>query len=122
MSRKSLRPSAKHFRRAGWLPLTQKAYDEWMDKMNRKILPLARRMPGPGDIRRVEGIELLQPVQEFKDFIETNPEVYTDFIRMFDGMTESVCILYPSAFRIGTGKLKLRFPSAKDIPGDAAHV
>ena len=94
----TLRPSVDAFRRAGWLPVSQQAYDTWMEKMNTEISDDVKRMPGPGEHgtaeRALPGPQLLQPVQEFKDFIETNPVVYLEFIRMFDGMTESVRIFY----------------------------
>ena len=64
-----------------------------MNAVSRKISTDVRRLPGPGGAA-VEGPELFQPVQDFKDFIETNPMAYADFVRMIDGMTESVSILY----------------------------
>ena len=33
---------------------------------------------------------LLPPIQDFKNFIEINPTVYQEFIRMFEDMTEEV--------------------------------
>jgi len=89
---KTLRLSVEAIRRAGWLPVSKEAYDKWMNAISCKISTDVRRLPGPGGAA-AEGPELLQPVKNFKDFIETNSVVYADFVRMFDGMTESVSIL-----------------------------
>ncbi|ESK90804.1 phosphatidylserine decarboxylase [Moniliophthora roreri MCA 2997] len=86
----NLRPSAEAFRRAGWLPLSQEVYDDYMKKLEKEIAGPAERMPGPGTpYDSVENApELIEPVKEFKEFIETNAVVYTDVVRMFDKMTE----------------------------------
>ncbi|MDK0628410.1 hypothetical protein P5F04_16280, partial [Clostridium perfringens] len=62
-----------------------------MSKMHSKLAPLAAHMPGPGITYGAvkEAPALLVPIQEFKDFIEGNVVVFTDLVRMFDGMTES---------------------------------
>ena len=78
---KTLRPSAEAFRRAGWLPASNKVYKEWMDELTKRI----RLVPfGAAEA-------LLPPVQQFKDYIETDATVYQEFIRMFEGVTEAVC-------------------------------
>jgi len=76
---KTLRPSAEAFRRAGWLPASNKVYKEWMDDLTKRI----RHMP----LNAAEA--LLPPVLEFKNFIETDATVYQEFIRMFEGVTEA---------------------------------
>jgi len=81
------RPSLEAFRRAGWLPVNQEAYDTWMHDLSTKISNAARSRGG-------EARGLLQPVQDLKTFIETNPTVYQEFLRMFDGVTESVRVYY----------------------------
>ena len=70
-----LRPSAASFRASGWLPASQAHFDKYI-----KHITITFRTPTP----------LLPAIQEFKDFIETDPTVYTEFIRMFEGATESV--------------------------------
>jgi phosphatidylserine decarboxylase len=62
-----------------------------MTGLHKKVHSAAKKMPGPGTVysRFDEAPELLEPVREFKDFIEDNATVYTDIVRMFDGMTES---------------------------------
>uniref|UniRef100_A0A0W0FNV2 L-tryptophan decarboxylase PsiD-like domain-containing protein n=1 Tax=Moniliophthora roreri TaxID=221103 RepID=A0A0W0FNV2_MONRR len=92
----SMRPSADAFRRAGWLPLSQEVYDDYMKKLEKEITGPAKRMPGPGTLYDAvrSAPELLEPVKEFKDFIETNAVVYTDVVRMFDGITE-----FPSTYQ-----------------------
>jgi len=81
------RPPLEAFRRAGWLPVSQEAYDTWMTDLSIKISHAARSRGG-------KATGLLQPIQDLKTFIETNPTVYQEFLRMFDGVTESVCIYY----------------------------
>ncbi|KAF7426246.1 hypothetical protein PC9H_008613 [Pleurotus ostreatus] len=90
-AQRSLRPPVEAFRRFGWLPQSPDAYDKWMSKMHAKMAPLAAHMPGPGITYGTdkEAPALLVPIQEFKDFIEGNVVVFTDLVRMFDGMTES---------------------------------
>jgi len=75
---KTLRPLPEHFRKAGWHHASNKVYKEWMKEMSVK----AHRAMKSDDVT------LLPPIQDFKDFIETNPTVYEEFIRMFEGMTE----------------------------------
>jgi len=75
----TLRPSAKAFKNAGWLPASKAVYDKWMKDLTDRI-----RAPG----YRAE-TALLPPVQAFKEFIETVPTVYEEFIRMFEGVTEA---------------------------------
>jgi len=104
---KTLRPSIDDFRRMGWLPISQEVYDKWMNDLNDKIVPAAKRMPGPGTTYgdAKDAPDLLAPIQDFKDFIETNAVVYTDIVRMFEGMTESpktyqeMLLMYNEIFR-----------------------
>ncbi|THV00222.1 hypothetical protein K435DRAFT_854953 [Dendrothele bispora CBS 962.96] len=76
---KTLRPSPQAFRNAGWLPKSQDVYEKYMAKLCNKI---QTSVYGTADA-------LLPPVQEFKTFIESEPTVYGEFIRMFDDVTES---------------------------------
>ncbi|GJJ10024.1 hypothetical protein Clacol_004250, partial [Clathrus columnatus] len=73
---KVLRPSAHAFRKAGWLAADQATYNKYIDYLLSGIKK-----------RRDAQDSLLPAVQEFKNFIETDPVVFTDFIRMFDGST-----------------------------------
>jgi hypothetical protein len=92
----TIRPSMEDFRRFGWLPASKKAYDDWMNDLHQRLHPEAKKMPGPGQTYSSvptgapEPPPLLEPIQEFKTFIETNAVVYTDIVRMFDGMKEFV--------------------------------
>ncbi|ORY07698.1 hypothetical protein K493DRAFT_201776 [Basidiobolus meristosporus CBS 931.73] len=86
----TLRPSIEDFRRFGWLPASKKDYDDWMSDLHKRIHPEAKRMPGPGTpyTTAPDMPPLLEPIQEFKAFIEGDAVVFTDIVRMFDGMTE----------------------------------
>jgi len=77
----TLRASPQSFRDAGWLPKSKAAYDLYMKNLSNKI---------QSGIYNTEA-NLLPPVREFKNFIESEPTVYGEFIRMFDKVTESVC-------------------------------
>ncbi|ESK90805.1 phosphatidylserine decarboxylase [Moniliophthora roreri MCA 2997] len=92
----NLRPSAEAFRRAGWLPLSQEVYDNYMKELAKQMISPAKKMPGPGTLYDSVGTapELIEPIKEFKDFIETNAVVYTDVVRMFDKITE-----FPSTYQ-----------------------
>ncbi|KAF5377126.1 hypothetical protein D9757_008804 [Collybiopsis confluens] len=70
------RPSADAFRKAGWLPKNKAVYDAYLKKLHR---------------RAQLGIDgaLLPPVQAFKDFVEREPTIYGEFIRMFDDVDTS---------------------------------
>ena len=73
------RPSAQAFRNAGWIPASNRVYREWMADLCKKVIvPISAAAP-----------TLIPSVQDFKDFIETDATVYTEFIRMFEGATES---------------------------------
>lgn len=52
-----------------------------MNKLSKKV-EKQRKLIRDGDAA------LLQPVQEFKNFIESEPTVYGEFIRMFE---DAVC-------------------------------
>ncbi|KAI3616850.1 phosphatidylserine decarboxylase [Moniliophthora roreri] len=92
----TIRPPVDAFRRAGWLPASQQVYNDYMKKLKHEITGPAKRMPGPGTLYDTVGAapELLEPIKEFKDFIETNAVVYTDIVRMFDKITE-----FPSTYQ-----------------------
>ncbi|THV00224.1 hypothetical protein K435DRAFT_751390 [Dendrothele bispora CBS 962.96] len=77
MSVKTLRPSPEAFRNAGWLPKSKDAYDKYMSNLCTRIRS--------GVYNTADA--LLPPVQEFKNFIESEPTVYGEFIRMFDDLT-----------------------------------
>ncbi|KAK1231464.1 hypothetical protein PQX77_005417 [Marasmius sp. AFHP31] len=72
---KTLRPSAQSFRDSGWLPKSKAAFDKF-------ILDLTKRILSPIYTRGAP--ELLPPVQEFQNFIESDPTVFLEFNRMFD--------------------------------------
>ncbi|KAK7755464.1 hypothetical protein SLS62_002393 [Diatrype stigma] len=74
---RTLRPSRKSFQNSGWLPKSQEAFHDYMDKLSKKV-EKQRKLIRDGDAA------LLQPVQEFKNFIESEPTVYGEFIRMFE--------------------------------------
>ena len=74
---RTLRPSRESFQNAGWLPKSQEAFHNYMDKLSKKV-EKRRKLIRDGDDA------LLQPVQEFKNFIEREPTVYGEFIRMFE--------------------------------------
>lgn len=79
MPTKTLRPSAQAFRNSGWLPKSKAAYDGYMKKMHHRTQT--------GVYRTADA--LLPAVREFKHFIETEPTVYGEFIRMFDDVDQS---------------------------------
>lgn len=74
-----VRPSAASFRRAGWIAANKKSL---LGYINSLLTTFTRH--------RDAGEELLPPVREFKEFIEKDPVVFTDFVRMFERATESV--------------------------------
>lgn len=74
---RTLRPSRKSFQNSGWLPKSQEAFHDYMDKLSNKV-EKQRKLIRNGDAA------LLAPVQEFKNFIESEPTVYGEFIRMFE--------------------------------------
>jgi len=76
---RSLRPGAESFRRAGWLPKSQEAADKFFADLKSKTR---------GGFYSNDQVQLLHPVQEFKNFIENNPTVYCEFIRMFENIPE----------------------------------
>ncbi|KAF9073985.1 Phophatidylserine decarboxylase-domain-containing protein [Rhodocollybia butyracea] len=79
MAPKTLRPSAAAFRNAGWLPKSKQAYDSYMERIHRRTQS--------GVYRTADA--LLHPVRQFKVFIESDPTVYGEFIRMFDNVDQS---------------------------------
>ncbi|KAF9264631.1 hypothetical protein L218DRAFT_998583 [Marasmius fiardii PR-910] len=78
---KILRPSARSFRDSGWLPKSKAHYEKYVAKLHQTILTSPTYTSTES--------QLLPPVQEFKDFIESNPTVYLEFNRMFDDIPET---------------------------------
>ncbi|GJJ10046.1 hypothetical protein Clacol_004272 [Clathrus columnatus] len=78
---KVLPPSADAFRKAGWIAAVQATYTRYI-LVNHLL----------SEIKKHRDVQdgLIPVVQEFKNFIETDPVVFTDFIRMFDGTTEPI--------------------------------
>lgn len=74
---RTLRPSRESFQNSGWLPKSQEAFHDYIDKLSKKVEKRRKLFRG-GDAA------LLPPVQEFKNFIESEPTVYGEFIRMFE--------------------------------------
>ncbi|KAI0881813.1 Phophatidylserine decarboxylase-domain-containing protein [Annulohypoxylon maeteangense] len=74
---RTLRPSRESFQNSGWLPKSEKAFHDYMNKLSKKI-EKQRKLIRAGDAA------LLPSVQKFKDFIESEPTVYGEFIRMFE--------------------------------------
>jgi hypothetical protein len=67
-----------HFRKAGWLPISQEVLDKWL----KETLSTVVRIREP----------LLPVIQEFKVFIENNGKMYMGFHEMFEGASGSyVC-------------------------------
>ncbi|KAF9041826.1 phosphatidylserine decarboxylase [Hymenopellis radicata] len=62
-----------HFRRAGWLPASPAALEEWLKDVVKDINSSARQRKG-----------LLPVIEQFKTLIETNSELYMGFHRMFE--------------------------------------
>jgi hypothetical protein len=77
---RSLRPGAASFREAGWLPRSKEAADKFFAELKSKTR---------GGLYSADQVELLPSVQAFKDFIEKNPTVYLEFIRMFENIPET---------------------------------
>ena len=73
----TLRPSRESFQNSGWLPKSQEAFHDYMHKLSKKVQN-KRQLILDG------GAALLPEVQEFKNFIESEPTVYGEFIRMFE--------------------------------------
>lgn len=84
---KTLRPSPEAFRRFGWHPASQKVYDDFMNDLASQIHTVYKSTEA----------RLLPAIQEFKDFIDSQPTVYQEFVRMFEGVTESVGLLQLSS-------------------------
>ncbi|KZP26285.1 hypothetical protein FIBSPDRAFT_949465 [Athelia psychrophila] len=74
----TIRPSVAAFRQFGWLPANKEVYEEFMGDLTKRV-----RYHG------ADQVELLPPIKDFKEFIETNATVYGEFVRMFQGITES---------------------------------
>lgn len=110
-------PSIDAFRHAGWLPDSSHVHKKWLNDLRREVASKiqelevyhhatrssARADQNPVIIPRPE---LLPAVQEFKDFIEGDPNVYTEFIRMFEGVKNepkdyyTLIAMYNRAIRI----------------------
>ncbi|KZP09902.1 hypothetical protein FIBSPDRAFT_938295 [Athelia psychrophila] len=76
---KTIRPSVAAFRNFGWLPANKEVYDAFMKDLTGRVC----------NRTYADQVGLLPPIQEFKEFIETDAMVYEEFVRMFQGITES---------------------------------
>lgn len=76
----TLRPSAESFRKAGWLPASDAVFQDFMKDLTDRTCNSTYSTQ----------VDLLPCIKDFKSFIETNPTVYQEFVRMFEGMKESV--------------------------------
>lgn len=79
---KTLRPSADAFRKLGWLPTDDKVYHEFITDLTKRTC----------NETYSDQVTLLQPIRDFKQFIESNPAVHAEFIAMFEGIEESVSL------------------------------
>lgn len=85
----------EHFRRGGWLPISQKVLNDWL---------VGALTPVYGDAEA----PLLPVIQDFKMFIENNGEMYMGFNRMFENATGPyVC---NTRFTCGTQQLLIAPP------------
>ena len=74
------------FRRGGWLPAKRELVDDWVNKKVDRN-------------RRSRGIVKLHPVlQELKDMIENDSDMYMGFNRMFEDSTTIVSPFPPLLF------------------------
>jgi hypothetical protein len=97
-------PSAEAFRRAGWLPLSPQVHKAWLGDLHRKVdskakaleaYDYATKLPAAGSPPdNIPCHELIPAVQEFKDFIESDPTIYSEFIRMFESAKDGVCVVF----------------------------
>jgi hypothetical protein len=98
-------PSPEAFRDSGWLPASPEVHRQWLRDLKKKVDPKTRQLKDHHHIRssytaadQKAAIQpvLLPAVEEFRKFIEGDPTVYTEFIRMFQGITpgaDEVCVL-----------------------------
>ena len=77
---KTLRPTAQAFRELGWLPASDGVYNKFMKDLTNRA----------SNENHLCHVALLQPIQDFKTFIENDPVVYQEFVCMFEGIEESV--------------------------------
>jgi phosphatidylserine decarboxylase len=75
-SRSSLR-LADHFRKSGWLPVSQEVLKKWLADALKECAENARR----------KTFTLLPVIAEFEAFILNNAEMYMGFHQMFEGAT-----------------------------------
>lgn len=76
--RKTLRPSAATFRKFGWLPANNVVFLDFMKDL------VARTCNKTYSTQ----VELLPAIKDFKKFIEDDPTVFQEFVRMFEGLDE----------------------------------
>ncbi|PPQ80975.1 Tryptophan decarboxylase (PsiD) [Panaeolus cyanescens] len=92
---KSLLPSFDAFRSMGWLPVSDKTYNEWIGDLRSRA----------SDKNYTSQVGLIQPIKDFKAFIESDPVVHQEFITMFEGIEESprnyeeLCHMFNDIFR-----------------------
>ncbi|KAK1231463.1 hypothetical protein PQX77_005416 [Marasmius sp. AFHP31] len=91
---KTLRPGAQSLRDSGWLPKNKEVYDKF-------IVDVTRSFPKNAPMSAHDSAPLLPPVQGFKDFIESDPGVSSEFKRMFDNIpdTEHLVHMFNEIFR-----------------------
>lgn len=66
----------------GWLPVSDAVYNEFIGDLTGRA----------SNEKYSTQVGLIQPIQEFKAFIESDPVVYQEFITMFEGIEESVSL------------------------------
>lgn len=64
----------------GWLPASDAVFNEFMGDLTDRTC----------NEKYSSQVTLMQPIQDFKAFIESDPVVYQEFITMFEGIEESV--------------------------------
>ncbi|KAF8867777.1 phosphatidylserine decarboxylase-domain-containing protein [Gymnopilus junonius] len=91
----TLCPSAEAFRKVGWLPANDEAYNEFIEDLTDRTC----------NEKYSSQVTLLQPIQDFKAFIENDPTVHQEFICMFEGTKEpptnynELCNMFNDIFR-----------------------
>ncbi|KAH9476873.1 L-tryptophan decarboxylase [Psilocybe cubensis] len=92
---RSLCPTPESLRNMGWLSVSDAVYSEFIGE-------LATRASNRNYSNE---FGLMQPIQEFKAFIESDPVVHQEFIDMFEGIQDSprnyqeLCNMFNDIFR-----------------------
>ncbi|PPQ83218.1 Tryptophan decarboxylase (PsiD) [Psilocybe cyanescens] len=79
----------------GWLPASDAVFNEFMGDLTDRTC----------NEKYSSQVTLMQPIQDFKAFIESDPVVYQEFITMFEGIEESprnyheLCNMFNDIFR-----------------------